>query len=472
MTLPDLSSAQWQRRFRLLSALALVIIALLVVWKLLTVLLPFLLSGIVAYLLLPLVNLAERYAPGSRRWPRAVRAAAAGLATLLVILIALGVVALALSQVLRQTIVLADYAPNFLVELQEIWRELQAWYEARVPANVRGFIDPRLADVQNALAAAALNALQRLVAIVRSGLSLIISLAAVPLILFYLLYNPSALGHGALRLAPASLRDDLAAISRLAGEVVGSYLRVQLLMALLIGVVVTLALWALGVPRPLILGVIAGLAELVPVVGATISLVVAAVITLLSEPVKVPIVIALYLVVQTLQNVLLSPRFQGAALGLHPLTIVLALAIAGAFLGFWGILVAAPLTAAGYRVLRYVVQEWSAAANPEPSAGQPPGTRKDIPPDSVSRLIASPVRLVYNRRNRRRCDANQSDANQAGGICDAYSIDCYQPTQPRDEPDAGAAHPHRAGLRRRTPGPVAAHGQTGGLDVCRSELSG
>ena len=77
-----------------------------------------------------------------------------------------------------------------------------------------------------------------------------------------------------MRLAPASLRDDLAAISRLAGEVVGSYLRVQLLMALLIGVVVTLALWALGVPRPLILGVIAGLAELVPVVGATISLVV------------------------------------------------------------------------------------------------------------------------------------------------------------------------------------------------------
>ena len=379
MTLPDLSSAQWQRRFRLLSALALVIIALLVVWKLLTVLLPFLLSGIVAYLLLPLVNLAERYAPGSRRWPRAVRAAAAGLATLLVILIALGIVALALSQVLRQTIVLADYAPNFLVELQEIWRELQAWYEARVPANVRGFIDPRLADVQNALAAAALNALQRLVAIVRSGLSLIISLAAVPLILFYLLYNPSALGHGALRLAPASLRDDLAAISRLAGEVVGSYLRVQLLMALLIGVVVTLALWALGVPRPLILGVIAGLAELVPVVGATISLVVAAVITLLSEPVKVPIVIALYLVVQTLQNVLLSPRFQGAALGLHPLTIVLALAIVGAFLGFWGILVAAPLTAAGYRVLRYVVQEWSAAANPEPSAGQPPGTEGHTP---------------------------------------------------------------------------------------------
>ena len=117
MTLPDLSSAQWQRRFRLLSALALVIIALLVVWKLLTVLLPFLLSGIVAYLLLPLVKFGGALRAGSRRWPRAVRAAAAGLATLLVILIALGIVALALSQVLRQTIALADYAPNFLVEI-------------------------------------------------------------------------------------------------------------------------------------------------------------------------------------------------------------------------------------------------------------------------------------------------------------------------------------------------------------------
>ena len=363
MTLPDFTAHYWQRRFRLLAALALTVILLVAVWKLLTVLLPFLLSGVVAFLLLPLVNAAERYAPGHRRRPRAVRAAAAGLLTLLVIVIVLGILALALGQLLRQSVALYDYAPNFLKELQEIWRELQAWYEQRVPANVRAFIDPRLTDLQNALATAALNALEKLVSIARSGLSLVISLAAVPLILFYLLYDPAALGRGILRLAPPPLRGDLSAIARLAGTAVGSYIRVQLLMALLVGVVIGLSLWALGVPRAAILAVIAGLAELVPVVGATISLVVASAITLLSAPAKVPIVIALYLLVQTLQNVLLSPRFQGEALEVHPLTIVLALTIAGAFLGFWGVLAAAPLTAAGYRILRYAVQEWQGAGD-------------------------------------------------------------------------------------------------------------
>lgn len=374
MTLPDFASPRWQRRFRLLAALALVVIILAVVWKLLTVLLPFLISGIVAYLLLPLVNAAERYVPGPRRWPWLPRAAAAGLVTVAAIAIVLLIVAVAVFQALTQTINLANYAPNFLSEFQAIWQEAREWYYARVPDNIRSFIDPRLSDLQNALATAALNAAQRVVSIARSGLSLVISLAAVPLILFYLLYAPGKLGQGALRLAPAPLRDDLAAIGRLAGESVGSYIRIQLLMAVLVGVVIALSLWALGVPRAVILGIIAGLAELVPVVGATISLVVASIITLLSEPRQVPIVIALYLVVQTLQNVLLSPRFQGQALELHPLVIVLALTIAGSFLGFWGVLVATPLTAAGYRALRYVTQEWQNAGNPAPSldAGNAP----------------------------------------------------------------------------------------------------
>ncbi|MCE2501012.1 MAG: AI-2E family transporter, partial [Dehalococcoidia bacterium] len=98
-----------------------------------------------------------------------------------------------------------------------------------------------------------------------------------------------------------------------------------------------------------------------PIVGATISLAVAVVVMLITDLAKTPLVVALYLVWQVLQNSLIAPRFQGQALGLHPLAIVLALAIFGLFLGFWGVLVAAPFAAAGYRVMRYVVEEWHAA---------------------------------------------------------------------------------------------------------------
>ena len=365
MTLPDFTAPRWQRRFRLLGALALVVVALFVIWKLLTVLLPFLVSGIVAYLAMPLVNGLARYAPGLRRWPRLARALAAGLVSLVVIAVVLGGIALVVGEVLSQSLALAGYAPVLLSEVQEIWAELQAWYRQRVPDSVRSLIDPRLSDVQNALLTTAVDTLERIIAFARSGLSLIISLAAAPLILFYLLYDPARIGQGALRLMPPPVREDLAAICGLAGGAIGSYIRVQLLMALLVGVVIGLFLWLLDVPRAVILAVIAGLAELLPVVGATISLVAASVITLLSDPSKVLIVIALYLVVQTLQNVLLSPRLQSQALNLHPLAIVLALTVAGAFFSFWGVLAAAPITAAGYRVLGYAVAEWRDAGRQE-----------------------------------------------------------------------------------------------------------
>lgn len=360
MTFPDLTSPQWRRRLRLLAALAVLAFLLALVWRLLTPLLPFLLGGVVAYLLLPPVNWIARYAPGSQRWPNAVRAAAAALMTLLVIALVLVILALALSRLVTQSTALVEYAPGLATQLQSDWQALREWYTTQVPQNVRNFIDPRLGDVQNALANAAGNALGRLLGILRSGFSLVISLAALPVILFYVLYDPDGLGRGVLRLAPHPLRQDLAAICGLTGAVVGSYIRVQLLMALLIGVVIGLSLWALQVPQAAILGVVAGVAELVPIVGATVSLVVASVLTLLTDPVKTPIVIALYLVVQTLQNALLTPRIQGTALGLHPLTVILALAIAGAFMGFWGVLIATPLTAAGYRAISYVVSEWDA----------------------------------------------------------------------------------------------------------------
>ena len=344
----------------MLAALAVLAFLLALVWRLLTPLLPFLLGGVVAYLLLPPVNWISRYAPGSQRWPHGVRAAAAALMTLLVIALALVILALALSRLVTQSTALVEYAPGLATQLQSDWQALREWYTTQVPQNVRNFIDPRLGDVQNALANAAGNALGRLLGILRSGFSLVISLAALPVILFYVLYDPDGLGRGVLRLAPHPLRQDLAAICGLTGAVVGSYIRVQLLMALLIGVVIGLSLWALQVPQAAILGVVAGVAELVPIVGATVSLVVASVLTLITDPVKTPIVIALYLVVQTLQNALLTPRIQGTALGLHPLTVILALAIAGAFMGFWGVLIATPLTAAGYRAISYVVSEWDA----------------------------------------------------------------------------------------------------------------
>lgn len=377
-SIPPLSAPS-SRRLRLLAALALAILTVVVIWKLLAVLLAFLLSGIVAYLLVPVVNLAERNTPLGRRWPRATRMGATGLLLLLLLLAILVVVGLGSLGIIGQSRALVERAPDLVADAQRIYAEAIAAYESRVPLNIREMIDPRLGELRQALVDGLNQALLRLFRILQTGVGLVVSLATVPIILFYLLYDPEGLGRGARRLLPRAVRDDFCEIARLTGESIGVYLRVQLLLAAMTGVVIGLGLWAMGVSVAPILAIIAAFAELVPIVGATISLVIAVVVMLITDLAKTPLVVALYLVWQALQNSLIAPRFQGQALGLHPLAIVLALAIFGLLLGFWGILVTAPFTAAGYRVIRYVVEEWYAAevllptavlidADPEPES--------------------------------------------------------------------------------------------------------
>jgi phosphoribosylaminoimidazole-succinocarboxamide synthase len=286
---------------------------------------------------------------------------ATGLLLLLLLLAILGAVGLGLLRVIDESTALVERAPDLVAQGQKIYQDIIATYESRVPPNIREMIDPRLDELQQALMDGLNQALLGLFRILQTGVGLVVSLATVPIILFYLLYDPEGLGRGVRRLLPRLVRDDFSAIARLTGESIGVYLRVQLLLAATTGVVIGLGLWAMGVSVAPILAIIAAFAELVPIVGATISLVIAVVVVLLTDLAKTPLVVALYLVWQVLQNTLIAPRFQSQALGLHPLAIVLALAIFGLFLGFWGVLVAAPFTAAGYQVLRYVVREWEAA---------------------------------------------------------------------------------------------------------------
>lgn len=358
--MPNLSTPTL-RRLRLVAALALSLAALVAIWQLLGVLLPFLVSGVLAYLLHPLISLLMR-TPWGRRWPRAIRGVAAGAATLLVIVAVLGLLAVGIFRLVEGSTTLAERAPGLMAEATMVWQGLQQEYERRVPANIQEIIDPRLGELRGALIQAGFATLQRVSQVAQSGISQVIALAGAPIILFYLLYEPAKVGRDVEQLLPAPLRDDLMEIGRLVGQSIGAYLRLQFLLGVIVGIVMWLSLWALGVPLSGPLGALAGLAELVPVVGPTIYFIFAALIMALVDFTKLPVVLTVYLVIQALQNTLISPRLQGQALGLHPLTVILVLALFGLFLGFLGTLLAAPLTAAGYRVLDYTRQQWSAAA--------------------------------------------------------------------------------------------------------------
>ena len=345
-------------------SLAVVALFLALLWQFVSILVPYALSAFIAFLIMPLVNALASRLPGHRTRPRVVRAVTAGVATLVVLIIFAAVIAAGLFQLVQGTSALAERIPELVQELQLTMVMIEQTYRERVPVDIQAQIDPRLEAVGGAIIAVASDAAVQVFGILRSGLSLVIALAGAPIILFYLLYDAPAIGRGIRALLPGPLRNDVCNIGGLAGSTVIAYLRTQLLMGIMVGVVIGLAMWALGVPAAIALGVLAGLAELVPVVGPILAFAVAAVVTLVTNPTLLPIVALVYLAVQSLQNMLVVPRIQGQATGLHPLAVMLSLATLGSVWGFWGVLIAVPFVAAAYRVLTYARQEWNSAGIP------------------------------------------------------------------------------------------------------------
>lgn len=135
----------------------------------------------------------------------------------------------------------------------------------------------------------------------------------------------------------------------------GGWLRGQLTLMVIIGIVSGTALAILGVPYALLLGVWAGIMELIPFIGPILGAVPGVFLAFTTlGPVNGAIALLIYLVIQQIENQFLVPKVMGKALGLSPVTIIFSLLIGGKLLGLIGVLIAVPLAAA----LSVIYQEW------------------------------------------------------------------------------------------------------------------
>lgn len=127
-------------------------------------------------------------------------------------------------------------------------------------------------------------------------------------------------------------------------EKLGSWMRGQIVLTLIIGTTSFIGLTALGIPYALPLAILAGILEIIPVIGPIISAIPAVLIAYLISPVAALSVALLYLVIQQLENHLVVPQVMKKAVGLNPLAVIIAVAIGGRLLGIAGALLAVPIT--------------------------------------------------------------------------------------------------------------------------------
>jgi predicted PurR-regulated permease PerM len=167
-----------------------------------------------------------------------------------------------------------------------------------------------------------------------------------PIIAFYLLVDLPHIRRAAESLVPENRRDEVLLVARRLNQAIGGYFRGQLAVAAIVGTLVSIGLAIVGLPFWLVVGMIAGVFNLVPMIGPWIGAVPGVIIALTTRDVGTAVwVVAIMAGVQQVDNHFISPVVMQRTVKLHPAAVMLALLAGGTLFGFLGLLLAVPVTA-------------------------------------------------------------------------------------------------------------------------------
>lgn len=330
LTAPQKSILSW-------TALAVVAWALLQVLS--PVLLPFVLGAVMAYALHPVVQwLAEHRCP---RW------LGAGVALLLLGIVGLAVVLLIVPVVTRQVPLLKEQVPTLLEHLNTWIHPLAARFGLEVSVDVtsvRGVLRKLVSGHETDLVDSVMASLR----IGGSALAAVLgNLVLTPIVAYYLLLDWVSLVPRTKGWVPPRWHNLTQHFLDETDDVLGQYLRGQLMVMGVLAVFYTVALAAVGLKLALPIGVFTGLAVFVPYIGFGLGLVLGVLAAALQfqDLTGVLLVLAVYGVGQVLESMWLTPKLLGDRIGLHPLAVIFALMAFGHLFGFVGVLVALPASA-------------------------------------------------------------------------------------------------------------------------------
>lgn len=325
-----------------------------IVWSVRGALFPFAIGALIAYLLLPLVEWLERMLP--RRWlSRGVRRTIAILEVYVLFFGTLAVLGATIGPILvDQSTELVDSLPVYLEDLQQEFDYWNERYEREVPEDVKVQIEENYDEIVDYLSSAGTRLASATIGTFQRFIGLVAGLLLLPLWLFYVLKDQRRGLAIFYRLWPEEIREDIHQILRIIDRILAAYIRGQLFLGLVVGVVTGVGLWIIGVQQPLALGIVAGIFEMVPILGPWLSFIVAAIVVLATDPDKIILVAVLSLGVQQLENTFLVPRIQGSAVNMNPAIIMILLVVGGTLWGILGIVAIVPLAAIFRDVFCYV----------------------------------------------------------------------------------------------------------------------
>jgi predicted PurR-regulated permease PerM len=345
---------------RLIARWSLVALALYIIgsmlWSTRPVLIPFVIGLVLAYLMAPAVDFFDRWMP---RWLAILAVYTLGL---------LGIAAtfaLIIPPLVEQVARLIRQLPSFS-EVQTFVDSVIKQYRDQVPPSLQQPIEDSLANLLRSLQNNIDTYLQRGGAFLLNQLiqllntvTFILGFISLPIWLFYVLYDKHQGRVFFNQLVHPRARADFWNVWEIINNVLGGYIRGQIILCVAVGLAVGIGLVGLemlGFPLGdyvLVLALIAGVTEFIPVLGPTIGAIPGVILGFGISPTAGFAVLILYIAVQQLENSLLVPRIIGESVGVHPAVLTVAMIVMGTLFGLLGILLAAPAVATTRDLFKY-----------------------------------------------------------------------------------------------------------------------
>ncbi len=351
---PDLRLGAPTPRVALVVIAAVALVAILYAGR--EVLAPFVLGIFLVFLLDPPVEWLARRRIG-RAW-------AVLLVYVAVIAIVVVLVAITAAPLIAQVRKLVD-------ELPTLWDAIRTQVIALlerlgVPADVVASIKDTLEHLDQLLGGIDPTVVMPFLTSIFSLVGSVVAFLIVPVWVFYVVRDRPSVTAGLEAGIPELWRGDVRAVTAIITHVLGRWVRGQLVLGSTVGLATLAGLVLLGVfvdpiflRFSIILAVIAGFFELLPIIGPIISAIPAVILGATVSPLALVAVFLLYLAIQQLENTFLVPKIQGDAVELHPAAILFVIVLGGAVYGLLGAILAVPIAAAARDVYRHFFRRLS-----------------------------------------------------------------------------------------------------------------
>lgn len=340
------------QRQAIIWALLIAVFAILL-WLLKGILLPFVAGMAIAYFLDPLADKLEKYGLS--------RLAATALITVFFLVIAVVLMIVLVPVLYNQLIALVEIMPRLLQRGQE-------WLITVGDGRLGRLLGVQGADVEQAISASLGGSLDWLVTFLSSvgtqGLQIValISLIVVtPVVAFYLLLDWDRMVEKIDGLLPRDHQETIRRLAREINEVLSGFIRGQVIVCVVLGLIYAVGLTLVGLRFGLIVGIMAGVISFIPYLGTILGFVVSAALALFQfapDYISVGLVIGVFVIGQLIESNYLSPKLVGDRVKLHPVWVMFAIFAFTALFGFVGALLALPIAAALGVIARFGIAQY------------------------------------------------------------------------------------------------------------------